>query len=117
VIGGGIDAIRHDVDRQSGNKALQRVAVSIGDGNNPVGAPAGGSLESAQATPLEKRVGGGVPAPGEAEVGLKGTPLEEEFGIVVIKDDQGARDGALDERQIRGQLDALDLDDIEGVKL
>ena len=117
LIGGRVDTVGDHLDLQAGHQALERGAIGARDRDHAIRPAAGGGLKPAQAPPLQEGIGGRVPARGEAKIGLKGTLLEDIFGVVVVKNNQGARGGAFEEGQVGRQLDPFNLNDVKGLGL
>ncbi|MBA7663025.1 hypothetical protein ES703_71058 [subsurface metagenome] len=138
-----VNSVGYDQRLEAGEEAGQGLGVSLGDRQHCVCLATDLALEAPQATPLDQGVEGCGPASGVAPVSLKVPSLQQILGVVIIEDKGWSpmapsilrtwlhelfpvafiepailgRPTAIhpssDHQSVGGEFDALDLDDVE----
>jgi len=112
-VAGDFDAVGHVNSWLIRRERGQRLPVGFADGDDAGNGAAEGSFVADQFVPLEEAIAGGVPAIWVAGVHEGGPFLQQEFGVVIVEDNEWGGGGRLQNLEaVGGHLDAFDLHEI-----
>ena len=121
-VGLGVYAVGDNGDLEARHQGLERGSVRLGDCQDAVSTATDERFVAPQPPPLDEGVGSARPAGWGGQVGEERPLLQQVLAVMVIEHDEGTRLApawkcrcwvGLDDVEIGGHLDSLDLHDVE----